>query len=253
MIMLTLKHTMGSARTLCLLLAAISGLALSSQRAAAQQPLSPQLRNAAERSQTAAKVINTIMALPAEEGVPRDVIEKAEAVAVIPHVLKVNFILRTASKGYGVISRRVPGGWTVPAYYGYGGGGLDAVLFSGEAPDLIIFFMNDKMVDYFQKGRFEFERERKADAGTVGAGIHKPFLERANVLVYTLRKGKLAGLEVENGFWSQFVLNPDNNINKVLYRMKGRDVLARKPVNTESLPEGVSAYQRALAAYSVRQ
>lgn len=252
MIRLTQKRTRVSSQTICLLLAMTTWLALSNSNAAAQQTLSPQVRNAAERSETAAKVIKTIMALPAEEGVPREVIEKAEAVAVIPHVLKVNFILRTASKGYGVISRRMPGGWTVPAYYGYGGGGLDAVLFSGEAPDLIIFFMNDKMVDYFQKGRFEFERERKADAGTVGAGIHKPFLERANVLVYTLRKGKLAGLEVANNFWSQFVLNPDNNINKMLYRMKGRDVLARKPVSTETLPEGVSAFQRALVGYSVR-
>lgn len=241
------------ARIVILLLAAIAVAGLHSTPTVAQQAQSEQLRNAAERSETAAKIIQKIMALPAAEGVPPEVIEKAEAVAVIPRILRMKVLFRTATKGYGVISRRVPGGWTLPAYYGFGGGGLEASLIGGESVDLIMFFMNEKMVDYFQNGRFEFERERKADAGTVGAGIHKPFLERANVLVYTFKNGKLAGLEVENDFWAQFVLNPDNNINNKLYRMKGRDVLARKPVNTQSLPAGVNAYQQALTRYSVRQ
>jgi lipid-binding SYLF domain-containing protein len=240
------------ARMAILLMAAMAVASLYNTRAAAQQAQSEQLRNAAERSETAAKIINTIMELPAEEGVPREVVEKAEAVAVIPRVLKMKVLFQAGTKGYGVVSRRVPGGWTLPAYYGFGGSSFEASIVGGESVDLIIFFMNEKMVEYFQKGRFEFERERKADAGTVGAGIHKPFLERANVLIYTLKNGKLAGLEIENDFWSQFVLNPDNNINSKLYHMKGRDVLARKPVNTQSLPAGVQAYQQALTRYSVR-
>ena len=240
-------------QTACLFLATILGATLYLPSVAAQRPVSEQVRNAAERSKTAATIINTIMSLPAAEGIPREVIERAEAVAVIPHVVKVKILFQTGTKGYGVISRRVPGGWTLPAYYGFGGSGVEASLAGGEATDVIVLFMNSKMVDYFQKGRFEFEREREANGGTVGASIQKAVLDRANVFVYTLRSGKLNGLEIANGIWSQTVLNPDNNINNALYRMKGRDVLAGKPVNSQALPEDVSAFQRALASYSVRQ
>ncbi|MDX6695454.1 MAG: hypothetical protein QOF02_3057 [Blastocatellia bacterium] len=239
--------------TAFLSLAAIVVAALCCAPAAAQKIVSPQVKNAVERSEKAAKIIDTIMALPGAEGIPREVVEKAEAVAVIPHVVKVTVMFSTTTKGYGVISRRTPKGWTLPAYYGFGGGGKVASLGSGESKDIIMFFMNDKMVDYFQKGRFEFERERAANGGTVGVSIQKAVLDRANVFVYALDDGKLSGLEISNGFWTQLVLNPDNNINNVLYRMKGRDVIARKPVNAETLPEGVNAFQQALTRYSVRQ
>lgn len=43
-----------------------------------------------------------------------------------------------------------------------------------------------------------------------------------------------------------YALNPDNNINKPLYGMKGREVLAKKAVDTSSLPSGLTAYQNAL-------
>lgn len=240
-------------QTASLFLATILGATLYIPSVAAQRPVTEQVRNAAERSKTAAAIINTIMSLPAAEGIPREVIEKAEAVAVIPHVVKVKMIFQSTTKGYGVISRRVPGGWTFPAYYGFSGVHNDASFIGGEAYDVIVLFMNDKMVDYFQKGRFEFERERKANGGTVGTDIQKAVLDRANVFVYILSKGKLSGLEVANNFWGASILNPDNNINNVLYRMKGRDVLAGKPINSQALPEDVSAFQRALVSYSVRQ
>jgi lipid-binding SYLF domain-containing protein len=240
-------------RTAIMLLIVISMLALACAPASAQKAVSPLVaKNAAERSERAAKIIDTIMALPAAEGIPREVLEKAEAIAVIPKIVKVTVLFSTTTKGYGVVSRRVPGGWTLPAYYGFGGGKVGS-LGGGEAKDLIIFFMNDKMVDYFQKGRFEFERERAANGGTVGVSIQKAVLDRANVFVYALDDGKLSGVEINNGFWSQLVLNPDNNINNTLYRMKGRDVLARKPVNAETVPAGVNAVQQALTRHSARQ
>ena len=254
MIAKTRKHARRLRQTAFLLLAATLWLTLYCSPVAAQKAVSEQLRNAAERSERAAKIIEQIMALPAAAGIPREVVDKAEAIAVIPKVVKVKILFSTSTKGYGVISRRVPGGWTLPAYYGFGGGGNVASLGGGETKDLIMFFMNDKMVDYFQKGRFEFEREREANGGTVGVSIQKAVLDRANVFVYALDEGKLSGVEIANDIWSKLVLNPDNNINNALYRMKGRDVIARKkPINSQTLPEGVNAFQQALTRYSVRQ
>ena len=45
------------------------------------------------------------------------------------------------------------------------------------------------------------------------------------------------------------MLDPDNNINKPLYGMKGREVLAGKDVTKPSLPAGINAYQEALNKY----
>lgn len=48
------------------------------------------------------------------------------------------------------------------------------------------------------------------------------------------------------GFWKSFGLNPDNNINKPMYGMKGREVQSGKKVDPSTVPAGISAYQEAL-------
>jgi hypothetical protein len=68
---------------------------------------------------------------------------------------------------------------------------------------------------------------------------------------FNVGSGLRSGVEINNGFWSQLALNPD--INNALYRMKGRDVIARKPINAETVPAGVNAFQQALTRHSVRQ
>ena len=45
------------------------------------------------------------------------------------------------------------------------------------------------------------------------------------------------------------MLDPDNNINKPLYGMKGREVLAGKKIDTASLPVAVPACREALQKY----
>jgi hypothetical protein len=56
----------------------------------------------------------------------------------------------------------------------------------------------------------------------------------AGVIIYTLVDGKLKGMNVESEFLEDALLDPDNNINKAVYGMKGREVLQGKP--PKSLP-----------------
>lgn len=239
-------------KTLLLILTAIIAIVLGSASAAAQKGESEKVRNAVGRSQRAAEDIETIMELPASEGIPKEIIEKAEAVAVIPSVSRV--ILIGLTQGYGVVSRRVHGGWTLPAFYGLGSRGLKLVLGKDEATDVIVFLMNEKTVELFQKGKIGLEGSKGPEIGVIGTDIPKSVLDRADIFIYVLRNGKLANIEADNSSSSRtFILNPDNNINKAIYRMKGSEVLFGKPDDAQSLPEGLNAFPQALTRYLVRQ
>src|SRR2546421_2261327 len=65
-------------------------------------------RDAASQSAKAARVFDQIMGTR-ERSIPRDLLDRAEAVAVFPNVIKAGFIVGGRG-GRGVISRRVTGG-----------------------------------------------------------------------------------------------------------------------------------------------
>src|SRR5258708_20574473 len=72
-------------------------------------------REAADQSAKAARVFDQIMATR-ERSIPRDLLDRAEAVAVFPSVLKAGFILGGRG-GSGVSSPRVAGGWSAPPLF----------------------------------------------------------------------------------------------------------------------------------------
>src|SRR4030095_7450008 len=70
-------------------------------------------REAAAQSAKAARVFEQIMGTR-EKSIPKELLDKAEAVAVFPGVLKGGFVVGGRG-GSGVISRRVANGWSAPA------------------------------------------------------------------------------------------------------------------------------------------
>src|SRR5882672_12672423 len=79
---------------------------------------------ATQRSNDAATVFNEIMGA-ADNAIPKELIDKAQAIAVFPGVLKAAFIFG-GTEGKGVISRRTATGWSTPAFINLGGGGFAA-------------------------------------------------------------------------------------------------------------------------------
>src|SRR5688572_19427467 len=77
---------------------------------------------AARQAEKAANVFDRIMATR-ERAIPRDLLNRAEAVAVFPGVLKAGFIVGGRG-GRGVISRRVADGWSAPAFFNLAGGSV---------------------------------------------------------------------------------------------------------------------------------
>ncbi|HLL77738.1 MAG TPA: lipid-binding SYLF domain-containing protein [Pyrinomonadaceae bacterium] len=205
---------------------------------------------AIERSGDAARIVELLAVVP-DSGMPKELVEKAEAVGVFPKVDRETLMFSQITHGFGVICARSAGGWTPPAFYQFGGAGFGNPFASKETYAVIFLFMTKDAVAAFEKGGVEFKGQKKAIAGPVGSitDEQRKEVEGAHILAYAYYNGRLKGIEFKKGFMKNFGLNPDNNINKPLYGMKGREVLAGKKVDDASLPAGITAYREALTKY----
>src|SRR5829696_8807845 len=102
----------------------IHGLSLLLPAPRAQASAPNRFPDATERSVDAGRIVE-LLALAPDGGLPKELVERAEAVGVFPKVEKVTAMFSQISHGYGVISaREAGGGWTAPAFYQFGGGGF---------------------------------------------------------------------------------------------------------------------------------
>src|SRR6266436_2667413 len=109
-------------------------------------------RAAASQSAKAARVFDQIMGTR-EKSIPRDLLDRAEAVAVFPNVIKAGFIVGGRG-GRGVISRRVTGGWGAPAFFDLAGGSIGLQI-GASSTDFVLLFMNENAVESLLGDKFE--------------------------------------------------------------------------------------------------
>ena len=205
-------------------------------------------RAAAEQSAKATRVFEQIMATH-ERSIPRDLLDRAEAIAVFPGVLKGGFIVGGRG-GSGVISRRVANGWSAPAFFDLGGGSIGLQI-GVASTDYILLFMNEHAVDSLLNDKFEIGGEGSAAAGPVGrsASASTDVRLNAQILSYSRSKGAFAGLELKG-----VVIKPDNEDNLQVYGMTARDILTgANKISMERMPEGVRVFPQTLARYSTRK
>jgi lipid-binding SYLF domain-containing protein len=205
-------------------------------------------RAAAEQSAKAARVFDEIMGTR-ERSIPGDLLDRAEAVAVFPSVLKGGFIVGGRG-GSGVISRRVAGGWSAPAFFDLGGGSIGLQI-GVASTDYILLFMNEHAVDSLLSDKFEIGGEGSAAAGPVGRSASASTDARMNaqILSYSRSRGAFAGLELKG-----VVIKPDNEDNLQVYGMNARDILTgADKISLEKMPEGVRVFPLTLARHSKRR
>src|SRR2546423_2405786 len=205
-------------------------------------------RAAAAQSDKAARVFSQIMATR-ERSIPRDLLDRAEAVAVFPGVLKAGFIVGGRG-GSGVISRRVAGGWSAPVFFDLAGGSIGLQI-GASSTDFVLLFMNENAVDSLLKDQFEIGGEGSAAAGPVGRSASASSDARLNaqILSYSRSRGAFAGLELKGG-----VIKPDKEDNLQDYCMSARDILTGPDkIAIDKMPEGVRVFPQTLARYSTRR
>src|SRR5207244_8455996 len=205
-------------------------------------------RAAAAQSDKAARVFSQIMNTR-EKSIPRDLLDRAEAVAVFPGVIKAGFLVGGRG-GSGVISRRVANGWSALAFFDLGGGSIGLQI-GVASTDYILLFMNEHAVDSLLSDKFEIGGEGSVAAGPVGrsASASTDVRLNAQILSYSRSKGAFAGLELKG-----VVIKPDNEDNLQVYGMTGRDILTgATKISMDKMPAGVRVFPQTLARHSRRR
>ncbi|MEK6336670.1 MAG: lipid-binding SYLF domain-containing protein [Acidobacteriota bacterium] len=235
-------------KTFFLSLGVVLLLSISTAAQTDRERSSKKASDAAKQSAKAARVFDEIMGTR-EKSIPGDLLDRAEAVAVFPSVIKAGFIVGGRG-GRGVISRRVAGGWSAPAFFDLAGGSIGLQI-GASSTDFILLFMNERAVESLLGDKFEIGAEGSAAAGPVGrsASASTDVRLNAQILSYSRSKGAFAGLELKG-----VVIKPDNEDNSYVYGMTARDILTgANKIALEKMPEGVRVFPLTLARYSKRK
>ena len=212
---------------------------------------SSKFEDAQGRAQDAARIISQL-AEAAESDLPKELVDRAQAIAVFPTVRKESVMFARMSQGYGVISARTETGWTLPAFYQFFGGGYGNPFGKAETSAILMLFMTKDAVSWFEKGGVQLKNEKMAIEGPVGtlSDEQRKEIAGAQILAYAYYDGRLSGKAFGKSFWKKFLLDPDNNINTPLYGMKGREVLSGKQISDPAaVPSTIPAFTDALRKY----
>ncbi len=223
-------------------------ISVATPLAQSQTKNAKRVADATSQAQKAAQVFTEIMNVP-DQAIPQKLLDNAEAIAVFPGVIKAGFIVGGRG-GRGIISRRVKGGWSAPAFFNLAGGSFGLQIGASKT-DFVLLFMNDDALGGLLKDKFEIGGEGSVAAGPVGrsASASTDVLLKAGIISYSRSKGLFAGLEIKG-----VVISADNDDNLAVYHMKASEVLSRTQRWTMAkMPAGVRIFPRTMARYSLRR
>jgi lipid-binding SYLF domain-containing protein len=166
---------------------------------------------AAQRAQSAATVLDEIMAAP-DKGIPVEILDSAKCIAVVPSLLKGGFIVGGAH-GRGMATCRIANGWSAPAPFTVTGGSLGFQI-GGQAVDLVMMIMNDRGMQALLSSQFKIGVDASAAAGPVGRHVEgsTDWKLRAEVLTYSRARGLFAGVTLNGN-----AIRQDNDSTGELY------------------------------------
>ena len=167
------------------------------------------------RIQKATQVFQEIMRTP-DRGIPRDLLEKARCVAIIPGEEKAAFIFG-GNYGKGLATCRIENGWSAPMFVAVGGGSVGFQI-GASFTDVVLLFMNDHALQSLLGDKFKIGGDVTVAAGPVGrqASANTDIKLNAEILSYSRSKGVFAGASVDGA-----VVQADHSGDKAMY---GRDV-----------------------------
>jgi SH3 domain-containing YSC84-like protein 1 len=177
-----------------------------------------------KRLEVCGQVFKEIMHIP--DGIPKDLLNKAECVIVIPSVLKFAFGIG-GDFGRGAITCRTgqhfTGRWSAPALFALEGANIGFQL-GGQATDFVLLVMNPKGANSILSSKVKLGADASAAAGPKGrtAAADTDIVMKAEVLTYSRSRGLFAGISLEGS-----TLRSDGSANNKLY---GRDLSAKEIV-----------------------
>jgi lipid-binding SYLF domain-containing protein len=242
-----MQQTLRTGRVIHRTIFTVAILLFATVIATAQKTDPKRAAESAKHAQEAADAFTEIMNV-ADRAIPQGLLDRAQAIAVFPSVIKAGFIVGGRG-GHGVISRRVKGGWSAPAFFDLGGGSIGLQIGASKT-DFILLFMNDDAIAGLLKDKFEIGGEGSAVAGPVGrtAAASTDALLKAAIISYSRSKGLFAGLEIKG-----VVIKPDDDENQRVYATHARELLLPgSAMPLAKMPAGVRIFPRTLARYSTK-
>jgi lipid-binding SYLF domain-containing protein len=177
-----------------------------------------------DRLREAGTVLREVLGMP--DGVPKNLLDRAECVIVFPSVKK--FAIGVGgSYGRGAIACRTgenfDGPWSAPALMALEGGSIGLQL-GGQATDFVLLVMNARGASSVLTSKVKLGADASAAAGPKGrtAGASTDIVMRAEILTYSRARGLFAGVSLEGS-----TLRVDGEANEKVY---GKPIDAREIV-----------------------
>ncbi|MBV9624878.1 MAG: lipid-binding SYLF domain-containing protein [Acidobacteria bacterium] len=190
-----------------------------------------------DRIKDAGIVMKEILDIP--DDIPKDLLDRAECVIVLPSVKKLAIGIG-GSYGRGVMVCRsgehFTGPWGAPAMYALEGGNIGFQL-GGQATDFVLLVMNPRGAESLMGSKVKLGADAAAAAGPKGrdTAAATDVVMRAEILSYSRSRGLFAGISLEGS-----TLRPDNGANEKLY---GRKLTAKEILRDGKVTAPVAAHQ----------
>jgi lipid-binding SYLF domain-containing protein/osmotically-inducible protein OsmY len=204
---------------------------------------SVKISDEAERALSAANVVREMVGTP-ETSIPDALLERAEAIAVVPKVVKAAMGVG-GSFGKGLVARRTGQGWGAPSFIDLSGGSFGFQI-GVESIDLVLVFTREEGLKGLLEGKLQLGGEAGVAAGPIGrtAAAGVPVTFNSPIYSYSRSKGLFAGIALKGS-----VLTIDDSANHKVYgkEVPGKDILLRGavPVNPVVRPfvEALQTYR----------
>lgn len=193
-----------------------------------------------ERLKHCGDVISEILKIP--DGIPQDLLDKAECIVIFPSVKKVAFGIG-ASYGRGALICRsgadYTGAWGTPAMYALEAGNIGFQL-GAQATDYVLLVMNRKGAKSILSSKVKLGADASAAAGPKGrsATAATDVVMKAEILSYSRSRGLFAGLSLEGS-----TLRSDGGANKNLYgkAVSAEDIIIKRAVKTPAAAQSLAS------------
>ncbi len=178
---------------------------------------------ATEGLDASAEMMTEIMSAP-DQGIPQDLLEKAQCIVLVPGVKKGAFIFGGKyGKGFMFCRKRGGVGWSAPAATRVEGGSFGFQIGVSET-DVVMLVMNEKGANKLLSSKFTLGADASVAAGPVGrtSSAETDAQMHAEILTYSRSRGAFAGLALQGA-----TLRADGDWNKELYgkAMSNRDIV----------------------------
>ena len=192
-------------KTTVSILCLLGGLAISNSLLLADTP--------AERLNESTTVMKEIMSAP-DNGIPQDLLAKANCLVVVPGVKKAAFIVGAKyGKGFMVCRTKSNNGWGAPASIRMEGGSFGFQIGASET-DVVMLVMESSGKNSLLKSKFTLGGDISVAGGPVGrsSSAETDAQMRAKLLSYSRSRGAFAGVALNGA-----TLRQDLDDNHDLY------------------------------------